>query len=62
MKAIELMQRLGELVTTYGDLDVVVDQDRNAAGWEDSPINEVRPVDGKLTRDGKNRIVIQGGY
>ncbi|MCK5617292.1 hypothetical protein KAR91_86305 [Candidatus Pacearchaeota archaeon] len=59
MKAIELMQRLGELVTEYGDVEVKVEQERDAAGWESSPISmivftkeDAHPYDGK--------IVIQG--
>lgn len=64
MKAIELMQKLGELVTAHGDIEVRVDQDRNAAGWDVSLVNAVFFVsrDLRVVASVDDYIVIQSAY
>ncbi len=59
MKAIELMQKLGELVATHGDVEVKVEQDKEAAGLEPSSISMIIFTKQDYYNT-YSRIVIQG--
>ena len=61
MKAIELMQKLGEMVTKHGDFEVRITQERGAADWgAPSTISSVRFVAKDIY--GPEHIIIEGGH